>query len=380
MRNLKKVLAAALSASMVMAMSVPAMAADSDSVSGNKVGGITAPVISLNVEKVVVPADYKIVFNPDQLVVKTGESTTSTDQILSRNFGIVNQSSQDKIVSVNLAVEDLNKGEENEITFSVSANAASNAEEGEFALYLAAVPADTTPISLSANSVSANATPADLADVNMTKAVGKEMPLNAGDNTMQFYLKKAVYGSVSGNEIDLDTVSGNDVKDNLELKSLETNGKSVTAFTLTGSMNKNAEWGKIKEGIKITPTYTVKTALTSPTVESGTGALYVDPIPKFTTGIAVGTIQYTAGAGDDAVKSINDIIMVSAGGKEMSIYKALAGSWAAATESNGIITIDPKCISAFANALPNDTERDVTITFTNQNDETQTVTIKIKLR
>lgn len=378
MKSMKKVFAVALSASMVMGMAVPVMAADTDP-------SVTAPIYSLNIDKVVVPTTYEVAFNPGGLTVTTGTGTTSTDQILSRNFGIINQSSKSKIVTVGLKVEDQNPN--SPIQFVGSSADMSSVEMNEYAIYLEAVPADATEVKVGTTPVAADETTAagDLGNVTMTRAAGTgiTVPLSAGDNEFQFVLKGAKYTPKGGNEVTLGSSITNDVESNYELTGLADGGKGITAFTLTGSMNATAEWHELDDGIKITPTYTLETIADTEAdaaVKSGTGAVYESPIPQFKTGSAVGTIQYSAGTGDTAVKTIESVKMVSAGGTAMDIYKALSGSWAEATDTNGLITIDSKCISAFSKALPNDTDRDVTVTYTDQNDEKHEVVLKIKLK
>lgn len=389
MRNLKKVLAVTLSAAMVMGMSVPVMAADTSDVIGanGDTGAATAPIYSLDVVKVVVPSTYEVAFNPGGLTVTTGTSTTSEDQILSRNFGIINRSSKAKVVTVGLNIADQN-GDDSPIQFVGSAADVGSAAADEYAIYLEAVPANATEVQVGDTPAAADETTGadDLINVTMTEATGASVPLSAGDNELQFVLGKATYTPIGGSEVTLGSTSSNDVESNYEITGLAEDGKGITAFTLTGSMKNTAEWHTLSAGIKITPTYTMETIAddavtgTTPSIKTGTGAVYENPIPQFKTGSAVGTIQYTTGTGDNMVKTIKSITMVSAGGKALDIYNALSGSWAAATEANGIITIDPKCISGFAKALPNDDDRDVTVTYTDQNEEEHIVVIKIKLR
>ena len=71
---------------------------------------IMVPIYNYDVVNIVVPAKYAVALNPYALAVKTGEDELSTDQVISRKYGILNKSSTDKIVRIDLEVEDLNGG------------------------------------------------------------------------------------------------------------------------------------------------------------------------------------------------------------------------------------------------------------------------------
>ena len=92
-RKMKKMLAAIMSAAMVMSMSMTAFAADdADSTpSGNSKVEVDAPIYAYDFIDVVVPTAFKVAFNPTGLEVTTGTGTTSTDQIVSKNYGIINK-------------------------------------------------------------------------------------------------------------------------------------------------------------------------------------------------------------------------------------------------------------------------------------------------
>lgn len=382
MRNMKKAFAVVLSASMVMGMAVPAMA-DTVVDNGSGSGNVSAPIYSLDIAKVVVPSDYEVAFNPGGLDVTTGTGT-SNDQILSRNFGIINQSSKAKIVTVSLEIEDENT--DSPIKFVGSRTEVTNAGMNDFAIYLEAVPADATEVKVKDPAVSADETTAagDLKNVTMTTATAAAVPLTAGDNELQFILGKATYTPVSGSEVTLGTTTGNDVASNYELTGLAADGKGITAFTLTGSMKDTAEWHTLTAGIKITPTYTLKTvddsAVTS-SVKSGTGAVYENPSPTFASN-AVGKITYTMGSGSDALASITSITMVGAGDIEYDGMAALGSAWGAAINdtTNKVITFDTKYISAFARDFPDVTTKEATVTYETTNGDTKTDTVQLKIR
>ena len=91
--KMKKALALTMSATMAMGIAMPVMAADPT---------VTAPIYSFEVLDVVVPTTYEVAFNPEGLTVKTGDSTTSTDQIISRNYGMINKGNKDQVMAVAL--------------------------------------------------------------------------------------------------------------------------------------------------------------------------------------------------------------------------------------------------------------------------------------
>lgn len=383
MRNMKKGFAVVLSASMVMGLAVPAMA-DTTVENGSGDSDVTAPIYSLDIDKVVVPSAYEVAFNPGELTITTGSGTTATDQILSRNFGIINQSSKAKVVTVGLKVEDQNAN--SPIKFVGSAADIANAGMDDYAIYLEAVPADTTEVQVGSTPAAAdeNTTAADLKNVEMTKATAAAVPLSAGDNELQFVLGKATYNPISGSEVTLGTSTGNNVASNYELKGLAASGKGITAFTLTGSMNKTAEWHKLTGGIKITPTYTLKTVADSAVtgmVKNGTGAVYENPVPQFSSN-DVGKITYTKGSGNDELETITSITMIGAGDKAYDGYHALGSAWGAATddETNGVITFDAKYIAAFVKDFPNVTTKEATVTYETPDGTAKTATVQLKLK
>lgn len=381
MRNRKKGFAVVLSASMVMGLAVPAMAA-TEVENGSGDADVTAPIYSLDIDKVVVPSTYEVAFNPGELTITTGTGTTSTDQILSRNFGIINQSSKAKVVTVGLDIEDQNT--DSPIKFVGSAADIASAGMDDYAIYLEAVPADATEVQVGTSPAAADesTTAADLKDVSMTKATAAAVPLGAGENELQFVLGKATYTPKSGSEVELGTTTGNDVANNYNLTGLAADGKGITAFTLTGSMNKTAEWHKLTSGIKITPTYTLKTVTDDAVtgmVKSGTGAVYENPVPQFSSN-AVGKITYTKGSGDDALKAVTSVEMLMPTGKSFDGYVASVGKWSAATDENGIITLQAAYLKFYQDAYADAETHEATVTYTTESDEVKTATVDVKIR
>ena len=269
----KKVFALALSATMAMGIAMPVMAADTDPT-------VTAPIYSFEVLDVVVPTTYQVAFNPEGLTVKTGDSTTSTDQILSRNYGMINRGNKDQVMTVALKVEDQNTGD-NKVTFVDSAEEVTNAKAGEYKVHLTAVAADATnEVKVGAAtpaSADKDTEAADLNSVTMTKAADTTaVTLKGGDNKIAFKLDKAVYSPKGGAELELGASSStsNNVASNFEITSLAAAGKGITAFTFGGTMNNtDTNWSKLTSGIKITATYSNEVASSDATAVSGTGAM-----------------------------------------------------------------------------------------------------------
>ena len=186
-RMMKKTLAVALSATMAMGMSVTAFAED-PAPGTDPSTEVEAPIYSFDVTDVVVPTTFVTAFNPDELTVKKDASDTTgvKDQVLSKNYGILNKSTKDKIVTVDLTVTDKNT---DKIVFVDSDADATGAEKGEYAVHLEVVPADTTEVQVGgASAASADKTTdgTKLSDVTMTPAAGKGVTLKAGSNSIGF--------------------------------------------------------------------------------------------------------------------------------------------------------------------------------------------------
>lgn len=230
---------------------------------------IKVPIYNYDVVNIVAPAKYAVALNPYELAVRTGEEKVSTEQVVSRNYGILNKSSTDKIVSVTFVVEDLNGGE---IVFVDSAEEAWEADEDTYAVYLAAVPADDSGIWIDGEPVDCDTTSADLSDVEMKGALDSALPLGEGENTISFRLSKAVYDFEDDRELILDEEEEEDGR-SLELLSLASGEKGITAFSFTGAMNRKADWGKLLYGIKISAIYTYETATGEEEIVEGTGAM-----------------------------------------------------------------------------------------------------------
>ena len=368
LKSINKILTAALSVSMLMGSTMPVLAADGGEVD------VEAPIYSYDIIDVIVPTTYAVAFNPDGLPVITEGTTTSSDQILSRNYGIINKSSKDKVITVKLNVENQNVNDD--VTFVDSASDVSSAADGEYKIHLTAIPADTTAVALSDGGIDHTTTATALNDVTMTKATadGTAVTLKGGDNYLGFKLSKATWTPKSGSEVTLGSTKSNDVSSSYEVTGLAASGASVTAFTFSGEMNANADWFKLTKGIKISAVYSSETAPSSLTAVSGTGAMVeVDIAPAFSTGAGAGQINYSRGAGSDGLKEIKKIEAVRASnGKTYDVYHAVSPSWPDATDKSGVITIAPECLAIFTGAT-----LVTTVTYETNGGETKTATVDV---
>lgn len=294
--KMKKVFALTLSAAMAMGIAMPVTAADPT---------VTAPIYSFEAISVIVPTTYKVAFNPEGLTVKTGGTDTSTDQILSKNYGILNKSNKDMVCAVELKVTDKNTGN-NKVEFVDSAADVTNAKDGEYKIHLEAVPADATEVKVGSTPATADKDTAAAAmdDVSMTKATAGAVTLKDGDNKIAFKLDKAEYQPVSGSELTLGD-AGNDVSSKYEIKQLAAAGKGITAFTFGGTMNAKADWTKLQSGIEITSIYTSKVAPSDTTAITGTGAM-VEVGPEMSVSSA-GVITITGMTADKNFASLGII-------------------------------------------------------------------------
>ena len=268
---LKKTTAVALGAAMALA---PITALADDGATG------TGAIFSYKVTKVVVPTTYTFAMNPDGLpIVQTGVTDPVTDQIVSQSVGIINKSSYDQVVKVELTVTDLNAADQDtpQITFVDKESDITSAGSGEYKVLLQLLPADSSSAvsqyydGTTATDINTTTDAAALANVVMTANTNAAVALTAGDNEVSFKLPKASYALASGSAITLGTDTANDVESKFELTA---NG-GITAFKLGGKMNANADWTKLTEGVKIDAVYEFSTVTGSEKAVAGTAMVTV---------------------------------------------------------------------------------------------------------
>lgn len=375
-QDVKRVFAAILGLSMMAGMTAYADEADANTAE------VDAPIYALDVLDVVVPTTYAVAFNPGGLSITKG-STAVTDQIISKNYGIVNKSTKDKLVTVSLTVDGQN---DDKITFT-DASGVTNAAAGEYKINLKAVPAAAAAdVKIGTAAIDKDTTAAELADVAMNEATAGIVDLNAGTTDLAFKLNKATYALKTGETIDLgSTLTPAELQDKFEVSAVDAAG--YTAFTLKGTMNTNAEWTKLTEAIKITAVYSSENAASTLSATTGTaGVVDLTALsPAFTTGTAVGTISYTEGTDSFKVKEITSIEMAIDGGKYDG-FNAVDGAWSAATvseaDTNGNITItfDASYMKFYQDAFADDATRTATVTYVTEGGATKTATVEVKLK
>lgn len=135
-------------------------------------------------------------------------------------------------------------------------------------------------------------------------------------------------------------------------------------LNVSGTVKNDADWTDFNKAatksLKLDVTYSV--------------TKHVDnAAPTFAAGTDVGTITYNAGAGNDGLASITSVKMTNAKGT-FDGYNAGGTSWAAATDSNGKITLDAKFVAYFSS---NATTK-ATITYETTGGDTKTVEVDVK--
>lgn len=227
------------------------------------------PIYNYEIDNVIVPTTYAMSLNPYEMPIVVDKDHVSTEQVVTRNYGIINKSSTDKVVTITFTVEDLNG---DKITFVDSEEEAKSSDPDDYAVYLSVIPADGGEIRIGDTDANVDTHSSALSDVEMTEAKEQAVALHAGENCISFRLSKAIYEFE-----DMVPVSGEKpegrAKEVLNLMGLNPDGKSVTAFTFGGAMNPKAEWEKLLKGIKITASYEYRTADGSEKMMNGTGAM-----------------------------------------------------------------------------------------------------------
>ncbi len=231
---------------------------------------VSVPIYNYDIADIVVPTSYAVALNPYELPIKISSDTVSTAQVISQNYGIVNKSTRDKVVTTTLKIEDENAGK---IVFAKSKEDVLKADKDTYAVYLAMVPADATGIKINGFDVDKDTSAEVLTSVSMSKSEDNAIALQEGENNISFKLSKAVYG-FDGNEgimlEDADNINADKVP---ELADLAADNAGVTAFTFDGVMNPKADWSKLSKGVKISVTYKYENATGDEVVADGTGAM-----------------------------------------------------------------------------------------------------------
>jgi len=378
MKISKKALGAAMSLVVLGSQAMPVLASAPTTTGGS------ANILDYKVETVVVPTTLKIALNPNGYVVTTKyvEATTyaagteyyekkadgsyskmdpqptsfatgttyytavtSTDQVVSLNYGIANKSTGAKNVKVDFAATYSPVDGKNAIEFVDSAtkaqvydatNNAEGAKKGEYKMYLAVASASalptantyakttdtavdpsktyytksgdaytkvTTPVVASIGTyyeatavIGTEITAAELSDVNMTKAtVGNQAfvvgTTDKANASIAYSLGAATYALKDGEIIDFDTTQ-TQLAGKLEMSVLG----GVAGFTLTGSVNTDVDWTEADAtAITITPTYTVTDA-TGSEATVGTGAYN-----QVTLGPSLASTSHTIDASNTAI-------------------------------------------------------------------------------
>ena len=229
---------------------------------------MVVPIYDYDILNVLVPTSYAVAFNPYGLNIRVDEDDYFSGQVISRNYGIVNASARDKLVTVTLTVEDLNDGE---ITFVDSAEAVRDADAETFAVSLALVPADDREITVNNRKVDKNITTESLTDVSMGKSTKNAVTLHAGENQVTFKLSGAVYDFSDSDGPSPDDEDSH--ADSFRLMKLAADGTGVTAFTFDGAMNPNADWTKLQRGIRLSVVYDYENTTGTEMIAEGTGAM-----------------------------------------------------------------------------------------------------------
>lgn len=243
---------------------------ESDGIGETSPMEMTVPIYNYEIDNVVVPTAYAMSLNPYEMPIQIGNGNISTDQVLSWKYGMINKSTTDKIVTITLIVEDLNK---DKVTFVDSAEAAKNADEDTYAVYLAVIPAADGGIGIVGANLDKDTPASALSNMEMTEARERAVALHAGENRISFKLSKATYDFGEGLISLSNEKPEEDVKEMLKLTGLNPDGKSVTAFTFGGAMNQKADWGKLTEGVKVTAVYGYHTATGEEEIVNGTHAM-----------------------------------------------------------------------------------------------------------
>ncbi len=244
-----------LGATMLFAQSITALAADPTTEAG------TGNILAYSVDTYVVPTSLSVALNPQGYAVTlrgTGnDAVTTTNQIVSLNYGVANLSSADKIIKLSVAVTG-----GTEVTFVDSADAIS-ATDAAPEMYLA-LASNTGDLKTSADDAfevdvkdganEHNVTAANLTDVIMT-VDGDSAVAFSGESAIKaektFEVGKATYAVKDGESVGFDTTQ-TQLAGKMEITALG----GIKGFTITGAMNTKQDWTQLTaKSLTFTPTY-----------------------------------------------------------------------------------------------------------------------------
>ncbi len=229
---------------------------------------VPVPIYNYDIANVVIPTSYSVALNPYELPIKTKDGTVSSAQVVSQNYGIVNKSTRDKVVTATFTIEDENAGK---IVFVGTKEEALNADKDTFAVYLSVVPADDTGIKIDGSDADKDTSDEALSNVTMNKAEDHAIVLSEGESQISFKLSRAVYEFGGSEEIVLDSEENADEMP--VLTGLAADSGGITAFTFDGVMNPKADWSKLTKGVRISVTYDYDNAVGDEKIVEGTGAI-----------------------------------------------------------------------------------------------------------
>ncbi len=237
---------------------------------------------------------------------------------------------------------------------------------------------------------------AELADVTMTPADAETyIPLvtvadsaNKAEGVVGYKLEEAEYTQIPGEIIDFNTTA-DDLEDKLELNDV----KGVSAFTITGALNKDADWTQADaSAITITPIYQITKATgrevvtaetcdqlnlvaTKAADDAAAAALIVDVAPSVTTETKVYTagspldIDVVFGSGSLGATGVTSITYTKSNGSEAT----MATDMYTVDVEGGKITLTGDYTTVLGNASV--ASRTYTVTFNDENETTGTFTL-----
>jgi hypothetical protein len=359
-------------------------------------------------------------------------AVTSDDQIVTFNYGLANKSTVARKITVKLDVT-----ADEKIEFVSSADAAKSktetggaAERGEYKIYLELVPAKvgttpTTPTYAKSTAFADANTeyytwddtnkkylgPAKYADADAyaavdgdkftaTTTIGTEIKASElGDITMEastapiafaakadagtafadvaYSLPKSTWTLKADQYIDFDTTAAQ-VADKFEMTGIG----GLSGFTISGTMNKNAEWSQLTtKTITITPTYAIVDATgEEEAVTTGLNQVKAEARVPANAAPSIATTTYTAaadtaiditvnlGSGDKKATGIASVTYKNKSGVDVAVESGTGYEFA-----NGKVTLTAATINAFVSATA--TTREYTITFDDTDSTAVVITV-----